>query len=97
MPKPEKRMGRAKDNPPDAQHGNREGRRRKQGGKEFYKQPAGRGWGGGASSARPLDGRKLPLNILKLIEVGGKPLSLKKKRYAIGTNLEKHLERIINL
>lgn len=51
-------MGRAKDNHPDAQHGNREGRRRKQGGKVFYKQPAGRGWGGGASSARPLDGRK---------------------------------------
>lgn len=41
--------------------------------------------------------RKLSMNILKLIEVGSKPLSLKKKRYAIGTNPEKHLEQIINL
>lgn len=41
--------------------------------------------------------RKLSLNILKLIEVGGKPLSLKKKRFAIGTNPEKHLEQIMNL
>lgn len=41
--------------------------------------------------------RKLSLNILKLIEVGSKGLSLKKKRYAIGTNPEKHLEQIMNL
>lgn len=41
--------------------------------------------------------RKLSLNILKLIEVVSKSLSLKKKRYAIGTNPEKHLEQIINL
>ena len=41
--------------------------------------------------------RKLSLNILKLTEVGSKSLSLKKKRYAIGTNPEKHLEQIINL
>lgn len=41
--------------------------------------------------------RKLSLNILKLIEVENKALSLKKKRYAIGTNPEKRLERIINL
>ena len=41
--------------------------------------------------------RKLSLNILKLIEVGSRPLSLKKKRYAIGTNPEKYLEQIINL
>ena len=40
--------------------------------------------------------RKLSMNILKLIEVGSRPLSLKKKRYAIGTNPEKHLEQIIN-
>lgn len=40
--------------------------------------------------------RKLSLNILKLIEVGNRPLSLKKKRYAIGTNPEKHLEQIMN-
>lgn len=41
--------------------------------------------------------RKLSLNILKRVEVGSKALSLKKKRYAIGTNPEKHLERIISL
>ena len=41
--------------------------------------------------------RKLSLNLLKLIEVESKPVSLKKKRYAIGTNPEKHLEKIINL
>lgn len=41
--------------------------------------------------------RKLSLNILKIIEVGSKGLSLKKKRYAIGTNPEKHLEQIMNL
>lgn len=32
--------------------------------------------------------RKLSLNILKIIEVGRKALSLKKKRYAIGTNMK---------
>lgn len=41
--------------------------------------------------------RKLSLNILKLLEVGSKAMSLKKKRYAIGTNPERHLERIMNL
>ncbi len=41
--------------------------------------------------------RKLSRNILKLMEVGGKPLSLKKKRFAIGTNPEKHLEQVMNL
>jgi len=41
--------------------------------------------------------RKLALNILKIFEVGKKPLSLKKKRFAIGTNPEKHLERIMEL
>lgn len=41
--------------------------------------------------------RKLSLNILKIIEVGRKALSLKKKRFAIGTNPEKHLEEIMNL
>lgn len=41
--------------------------------------------------------RKLSLNILKLAEIGNKALSMKKKRYAIGTNPEKHLERILNL
>jgi predicted transposase YbfD/YdcC len=41
--------------------------------------------------------RKLALNILKLFEVGKKPKSLKKKRFAIGTNPEKHLERLLTL
>ena len=41
--------------------------------------------------------RKWALNILKLLEVGEKPLSLKKKRYAIGTNPEKHIVRVMNL
>jgi len=41
--------------------------------------------------------RKLALNILKIFEVGSKPLSLKKKRFAIGTNPEKHLARILQL
>lgn len=41
--------------------------------------------------------RKLSLNILKLIEVGNRALSLKKKRFAIGTNPERHLEQIMNL
>jgi len=41
--------------------------------------------------------RKWALNILKLFEAGDKPLSLKKKRFAIGTNPEKHLARILAL
>jgi len=41
--------------------------------------------------------RKLSLNILKLIEVGSKAISLKKKRFAIGTNPEKHLKQIMNV
>lgn len=41
--------------------------------------------------------RKLALNLLKMIDMGSKPISLKKKRFAIGTNPEKHLERIMNL
>ena len=41
--------------------------------------------------------RKLSLNVLKLIEIGNKALSLKKKHFAIGTNPEKHLEHIISL
>jgi len=39
--------------------------------------------------------RKLALNALKLFEICNKPLSLKKKRFAIGANPEKHLERIL--
>jgi len=41
--------------------------------------------------------RKLALNILKIFDAGKKPLSLKMKRFAIGTNPEKHLESILNL
>ena len=41
--------------------------------------------------------RKLALNVLKIFEIGKKSLSLKKKRFAICTNPEKHLESILNL
>jgi predicted transposase YbfD/YdcC len=41
--------------------------------------------------------RKLALNVLKIFEAGNKPLSLKMKRFAIGTNPEKYLESILNL
>jgi predicted transposase YbfD/YdcC len=41
--------------------------------------------------------RKLALNVLKIFEIGKTPLSLRKKRFAIGTNPEKHLESILNL
>jgi len=41
--------------------------------------------------------RKWAINILKLLEVGAKPLSLKKKRYAIGTNPEKYIARVMSL
>jgi predicted transposase YbfD/YdcC len=39
--------------------------------------------------------RKLALNVLKIIDVGDKTISLAKKRFKIGTNPEKHLERIL--
>ena len=41
--------------------------------------------------------RKLALNMLKILEVGSRPLSMKKKRYVIGTNPEKHLGKIMSL
>lgn len=41
--------------------------------------------------------RKWALNILKIFEVSSRPLSLKKKRFAIGTNPEKHLEKLLAL
>lgn len=41
--------------------------------------------------------RKLALNVLKIYETGKKSLSLKMKRFAIGTNPERHLESILNL
>ena len=43
------------------------------------------------------EGEKVKLNMLKLVEVGKKGLSVKKKRYAIGTNPERYLEEIMNL
>ena len=41
--------------------------------------------------------RKLALNTLKIIDVGNRPLSLRKKRFSIGTNPEKHLESILTI
>lgn len=35
--------------------------------------------------------------MLKILEVGSRPLIMKKKRYVIGTNLEKHLDKIMSL
>ena len=41
--------------------------------------------------------RRLALNVLKIFDIGKKPMSLKMKRFTIGTNPEKHLESILNL
>lgn len=41
--------------------------------------------------------RKLTLNVLKIYEAAKKPMSLRMKRFSIGTNPEKHLENIIEL
>lgn len=41
--------------------------------------------------------RKLALHVLKLIEISQKPLSLRKRRFTIGTNPEKHLESVLSL
>lgn len=41
--------------------------------------------------------RKLALHILKIADIGKKAMSLKLKRFSIGTNPEKHLETILNL
>jgi predicted transposase YbfD/YdcC len=41
--------------------------------------------------------RKLALHVLKIFEVGKKPLSLRKKRFSIGTNPEKYLETVLSL
>lgn len=40
---------------------------------------------------------KFAINVLKIFETGKKSMSLKMKRFAIGTNPEKHLETILNL
>jgi predicted transposase YbfD/YdcC len=41
--------------------------------------------------------RKLALNVLRVFEAGKKTLSLRSKRFSIGTNPEKHLENIMGL
>ena len=41
--------------------------------------------------------RKLALNVLKIYDAGKKSMSLRMKRFAIGTNSEKHIESILNL
>ena len=41
--------------------------------------------------------KKLALNLLKIIDVTKKNLSLARKRFAIGTNPEKHLKNILSL
>jgi predicted transposase YbfD/YdcC len=41
--------------------------------------------------------RKLALNVLKIFQTGKKSLSIKMKRFTIGTNPERHLEIILNL
>jgi predicted transposase YbfD/YdcC len=39
---------------------------------------------------------KMAINLLKMVEIGGKKLSLSKKRFSISMNVEKHLTNIIN-
>ena len=41
--------------------------------------------------------RKLAMNVLKVFDTGKKTMSLKLKRFSIGTNPERHLESILNL
>ena len=41
--------------------------------------------------------KKLALNVLKIFDIGKNGLSLRKKRFTIGTNPEKHLDRIFEL
>jgi predicted transposase YbfD/YdcC len=41
--------------------------------------------------------RKLALNVLKIFDMGKKNVSLRLKRFTIGTNPEKHLETILGL
>lgn len=41
--------------------------------------------------------RKFAVNVLKIFDAGKKSLSLRMKRFAIGTNPERHLESIFNL
>ena len=41
--------------------------------------------------------KKMALNVLKIFDTGKKGLSLRKKRFTIGTNPEKHLDRVLGL
>ena len=41
--------------------------------------------------------KKWAINVLRIFEIGNKSLSLSRKRFAIGTNPEKHLENILSL
>jgi predicted transposase YbfD/YdcC len=41
--------------------------------------------------------RKLAINVLKIFDAGKKSLSLRMKRFSIGTNPEKHLQNILNI
>jgi predicted transposase YbfD/YdcC len=41
--------------------------------------------------------KKLAINVLKIFEIGKKAMSLRRKRFKIGTNPEKHLEMILAL
>ena len=41
--------------------------------------------------------KKVAINVLKIFKTGKKSMSLRMKRFAIGTNPEKHLESILNL
>ena len=41
--------------------------------------------------------RKLAIHVLKIFDAGKKTMSLRMKRFSIGTNPEKHLESILNL
>jgi len=41
--------------------------------------------------------KRLALNVLKVFGASKKSMSLRMKRFAIGTNPQKHLENILNL
>jgi predicted transposase YbfD/YdcC len=41
--------------------------------------------------------RRLAINVLKIFDIGKKSMSLRMKRFSIGTNPRKHLEKIIGL
>ena len=41
--------------------------------------------------------RKLAINVLRIYQIGNKPMSMRMKRVSIGTNPEKHLECVLAL